>query len=114
VTDEESELGFLGGHTLAELINAEREATTAALTEAGRPNATHILPEVNPFTIGQLLYMLQMQTAIAALLFAVDAYDQPGVEAGKAATYALLGRPGYEEQAIAMRTAQAARPRHVI
>ncbi len=112
--EEDGEIAFLGGHTLAELINVEREATMAALTEAGRPNCTHFLPEVNAFTVGQFLYMLEMQTAIAALFFAVNAFDQPGVEAGKVATYALLGRPGYEERAIEMRSAQAARPRHVI
>jgi glucose-6-phosphate isomerase len=110
----EAEIGYLGGHSLAELINAEREATAQALTEAGRPNATYILPEVNAFTIGQFLYLLEMQTAISGLFYAVNAYDQPGVEAGKIATYALLGRPGYEAQAIELRTAQAARPRRVV
>lgn len=111
---EEVDISYLGGHSLAELINAEREATAAALTEAGRPNCTHILPEINPFTIGQFIYMLEMQTAISGMFYAVDAYDQPGVEAGKAMTYALLGRPGYEERALELRSAQAARPRHII
>jgi glucose-6-phosphate isomerase len=60
------------------------------------------------------MYLLEMQTAITALFFALDAYNQPGVEAGKVATYALLGRPGYEEQAVELRTQQAARPRRVI
>ena len=111
---EEGELEYLSGHSLAELINAEREATVTALTEAGRPNATHILPAVNPFTVGQFLYLLEMQTALTALFFAVNAYDQPGVEAGKEATYALLGRPGYESRAVEIRSAQAGRPRRVI
>jgi glucose-6-phosphate isomerase len=110
----EEEIAYLGGHTLAELINVEREATAIALTKAGRPNCTHIFPEVNAFTVGQFLYMLEMQTAIAALFFAVDAYDQPGVEAGKNAAYALLGRPGYEEQAVEIRSAEAARPRKIV
>jgi len=111
--DEEA-IAYLGGHTLAELMNVEREATTVALTEAGRPNCTYILPEVNPFTVGQFMYILEVQTAISALFFAVDAYDQPGVEAGKVATYALLGRPGYEARALELRTAQAAKPRRVV
>lgn len=111
---EEEGIAYLGGHSLAELINAEREATALALTQAGRPNATYILPEVNAFTVGQFLYLLEMQTAISGLFYAVNAYDQPGVEAGKIATYALLGRPGYEEQAVEMRTAQAARPRRIV
>jgi glucose-6-phosphate isomerase len=111
---EETELEYLGGHSLAEIINVEREATTVALTEAGRPNATHIIPEVNPFTVGQFLFMLEAQTVLTALFAAVNPYDQPGVEAGKKATYALLGRPGYEERAVEIRSAQAARARRII
>ena len=110
----EEDIAYLGGHSLAELINVEREATAIALAQAGRPNATYIMPEVNPFTVGQFLYMLEMQTALSGLFYAVNAYDQPGVEAGKIATYALLGRPGYEAQAVELRTAEAARPRRII
>lgn len=90
--------GYLTGHSFAELINAEQEATAIALTEAGKPNMTHIVPEINAFTVGQLLYLLEVQTAIAGELFGIDAFDQPGVEAGKIATYALLGRSGYEQE----------------
>ncbi len=110
----EEAIAYLGGHSLAQLMNVEREATASALTQAGRPNCTHFFPEVNPFTVGQFLFMLEMQTAIAALFNAVDAYDQPGVEAGKVATYALLGRPGYEAQAVELHATQAGRPRQVI
>lgn len=90
--------GYLTGHSFAELINAEQEATAIALTEAGKPSMTHIVPEINAFTVGQLLYLLEVQTAVAGELFGIDAFDQPGVEAGKIATYALLGRSGYEQQ----------------
>lgn len=93
---EMSAFAYLGGHSFAELINAEQEGTAVALTEAGRPHMTHVLPEINAFTLGQLLYLLEVQTAIAGELFDIDAFDQPGVEAGKVATYALLGRAGYE------------------
>jgi glucose-6-phosphate isomerase len=108
-SDEEKEIRYLGGHTLAELINVEREATAVALTEEKRPNCTYILPEVNAFTVGELLYMLEMQTAISGLFYAVDAYNQPGVEAGKQATYALMDRPGYEGRAVNIRMLKAAR-----
>ena len=53
------------------------------------------LPEVNAFTIGELLYMFEIQTAFAGELLALNAFDQPGVEEGKNATYALLGKPGF-------------------
>ncbi len=100
---------YLAGHSFAELINAEHEATAIALTEAGKPNMTHILPEVNAFTVGQLLYLLEVQTAIAGELFNIDAFDQPGVESGKVATYALLGRQGYEQQRQQIEQAQGQR-----
>lgn len=93
-----SAVSFLGGHTLNELIHAEQTATEYALLKAKRLNRTITLPEVNAFTIGQLLYFLEVETAFAGELLNIDAFDQPGVEEGKNATYALLGRPGFEEK----------------
>ena len=91
-------VNFLCGHTMNELIQKEQQATEYALTRAGKLNQTITLPEVNPFTIGQLMYMFMVQTAVAGELLGIDAFDQPGVEEGKNATYALFGRPGYEEK----------------
>jgi len=51
---------------------------------------------VDAFSVGALLYLFQMATAIAGELYDVNAFDQPGVELSKKATYALMGRPGYE------------------
>jgi glucose-6-phosphate isomerase len=92
-------LGYLSGHTLAELMWAEQKATAWALAQKGRPSLTITLPRVDAFSIGSLLYMLQMATAVAGELYDVDAFDQPGVELSKKATYALMGRPGYEQLA---------------
>lgn len=89
---------YLASHTFNELINAEQFATAAALAAAGRPNMTWNLPAVNAFTVGQLIYLLEVATAFAGELFNIDAFNQPGVEAGKVRTYALLGRPGFEEE----------------
>lgn len=99
-------VSFLGGHTLNELIQSERLATEYALVKSGKLNQTVMLPEVNEFTIGQLLYFFEVQTAVCGELMGIDAFDQPGVEEGKNATYALLGRPGYD----AKRQELAARP----
>ena len=90
------DVNFLCGHTMNELITAEREATEYALTTAHRLNYTIMLPEVNAFTIGQLLYMFEMETAFCGALLNIDTFNQPGVEGGKNATYALFGRKGYE------------------
>jgi glucose-6-phosphate isomerase len=73
-------------------------STEYALYKAKRMNRTIMLPEVNAFTIGQLLYMLEVETAFVAELLNINAFDQPGVEEGKIATYALMGRPGYERK----------------
>lgn len=89
-------VSYLGGHTFQELIQAEQQATAIALSEAGQPNITHTIPSINAFTIGQLFLIFQMQTAFAGELLNINAFDQPGVEAGKINTYALLGRNGYE------------------
>ncbi|MHC4261874.1 MAG: glucose-6-phosphate isomerase [Planctomycetota bacterium] len=87
---------YLGGHSLAELFHAERDGTRIALTEARRPNATIELEQVTAHSIGQLFYMLETSVALMGEHYQVNAFDQPGVEAGKIAAYALMGRAGYE------------------
>ena len=93
--DQEA-LSYLGGHSLNELLRVEQQATAFNLMKAGRPNLTLHLPEINPFTIGQLIYLLEVVTVAAAFLFGVNAFDQPGVEGGKQTTYGLMGRRGFE------------------
>ena len=83
---------------MGKLLNTEREATEYALMKAGRLNNTIILPEVNAFTIGQLLYFYELQTAYEGALLNIDTYNQPGVEEGKNATYAMFDRKGYENK----------------
>jgi glucose-6-phosphate isomerase len=89
------ELGYLGGHTLGQLLDVERRATRTALTTNGRMNMTIELPELGAGSIGQLLMMLQIATVYAGELYDVNALDQPGVELGKQLTYGLMGRAGF-------------------
>jgi glucose-6-phosphate isomerase len=91
-------VSYLGGRTLKELFHAERDGTRFALTQAQRPNATISMEKVDAHAIGQLIYMLELSVAIMGEHYDVDAFDQPGVEAGKVAAYALMGREGYEVQ----------------
>ena len=91
-------LGFLGGVTHNQLIQTEQVATEYALTVAGKMNMTITLPKVTPQTLGFLLHFFEIATAFAGELMGINAFDQPGVEEGKNATYALFGRPGYEEK----------------
>ena len=82
---------------MEELIQAENAATAYALTKAGRMNYTIWIPELNAFTLGQLLFYFELQTAYAGAMLNIDTFNQPGVEGGKNATYALFGRKGYEK-----------------
>lgn len=95
---EEETFSYLSGYSMADLLNIEQKATEIALTKNKRMNITITLPEISEFTIGQLIYMLEVETAFAGELYNINAFDQPGVEAGKIATYALMGRKGYKEK----------------
>lgn len=92
------EIAFLGGHTQAELFNTERFATEYAVMKSGHMSMRLTLPEVNAFTVGQLLYLFEVQIAFCGELLNVNAFDQPGVEEGKNAAYALLGKKGYDDK----------------
>ena len=112
--EEFASVNFLCGHTLNELIDAERRATEYALLKAKRLNQTIMLPEVNEFTIGQLLMYFMIQTAYAGALLNIDTFNQPGVEEGKNATYALLGRPGYDEKRAELNSIPAKSDKYII
>ena len=89
------ELEYLAGKTAGSLLQAEQRATAAALAHCGRPSVTLQLETVSAESLGALLYMLEIQTIFAGALFNIDPLDQPGVEAGKNYTYAMMGRPGF-------------------
>ncbi|BDG07662.1 hypothetical protein [Anaeromyxobacter paludicola] len=108
------DLAYLGGHTMGELLEAERRATGAALRKNGRPTISIELPRLEPRTVGQLLMFLELATAYAGGLYGVNAFDQPGVEAGKRYAQGLLGRPGYEKYRDELLGAPAADPALVL
>ncbi len=90
------ELAYIGGHTFNELVEYERIATTLALTDASRPNYTICFPVLDAYALGQFIHMLEVKAAISGQLYGVDAFNQPGVEAGKVLACGLMGRKGYE------------------
>lgn len=85
---------FLGKKKVSDILRAERAGTESALAKNKRPNATLALPELSPQSIGALLYLFEMAVVHFAKLLQVNPFDQPGVEAGKKAAFALLGRDG--------------------
>jgi glucose-6-phosphate isomerase len=95
---------YLRGVELGRLLRAEADGTRVALAEAGRPSISWELPQLNGATLGQMLLALMLQTAYQGELYGIDAYDQPGVEAGKVAAFALIGRAGYEARRAELET----------
>ncbi|MCC7012518.1 MAG: glucose-6-phosphate isomerase [Planctomycetes bacterium] len=91
-------ISYLGGRTLNELFAAERDGARVALTAAQRPSVTFEFPKVDPHAIGQYIQCLEVAVACMGEHYDIDAFDQPGVEAGKVAAYALMGRAGFEQR----------------
>ena len=93
------ELGYLAGQKMSRLLNSEKTATEYALVVNRRPCVTVAFGKICPYTIGQFVYLFEVSTSIAGLLFGIDAYNQPAVELGKDATLALMDSGDYAELA---------------
>ena len=85
-------LAHLSGKGFHELLTAEFQATRAALAKSHRPSVTITIPKLDAYHFAQLLYMLEVQTALTGYLFSVDPFDQPGVETAKKYTDKLMGK----------------------
>ena len=99
-------VAFLGGKSLNRLIEAERQGTEYALYKSRHMSQTITLPQVNAYTIGQLMFLLEMTTAYMGELLNIDAFNQPGVEESKIASYAVLGN---EEEKYASKREEMSR-----
>jgi glucose-6-phosphate isomerase len=97
---------YLGERSLGELFRAERDGTRIALTDAKRPNASIHFETITAHSVGQYIFMMELAVALMGEFYDVDAFDQPGVEAGKLAAYALMGRAGFEEERARIEAAQ--------
>jgi len=95
---DREEVAYLGNKKLSTLLNTERLATEIALSRAGRPNANILFPQLDEFSLGEFIMMYEIQTVFAGKLLNIDPLDQPGVEAGKIATYAMMGKKGFEKE----------------
>ena len=91
---------LLSGKSFSALMHLAQEATEWALVYENRPNCTIIMPEVNAYNWGALLFFFEMATAFEGELLNVNAFDQPGVEGYKNYMYYKLGKPGIP-QAVA-------------
>ncbi len=91
-------VGYLGGHSLSELIRAEAKASETALAKAGRPNIRLDVTRVDGDNLGRLMYMCEVATLFAGGLYNVNPLDQPGVEMGKKFAFSMMGRKGYDAE----------------
>ncbi|ADV68080.1 Glucose-6-phosphate isomerase [Deinococcus maricopensis DSM 21211] len=101
----EPEMNYLADAPYGRLMNAELVATAHALAQAGQMNYTLSLERIDAEQLGHLLQFLMLQTAVVGELLGINAFDQPGVELGKVLTYALMGRPGFDQQREELRAA---------
>mgnify|MGYP001051369316 CR=1 FL=1 len=90
-------LRYLAGSNFQTLINSEKLGTEYALLESQRPTMTVSFPTISPETVGQFIYMYEVATSYMGGLLEINTYDQPAVQLGKDATYALMGKSGYDE-----------------
>lgn len=92
-------LKYLADSNFQTLINAEKLGTEYALLESQRPTMTVVFPEISPETVGQFLYLYEVAVSYMGGLLEINTYDQPAVQLGKDATYALMGKAGYADLA---------------
>ncbi len=78
------------GVTSGDYLSGFLEGTRQALYDNGRNSITVTIPEVNPRTVGALIALYERAVSIYAYLVNINAYHQPGVEAGKKAAASIL------------------------
>lgn len=91
-------LNFLAGKHVDEVNKMAELGTRLAHVDGGVPNMRIIVPELTEYWIGQLIYMFEKGCGISGYVLGVNPFNQPGVEAYKKNMFALLNKPGYEEE----------------
>jgi len=91
-------LNYMAGKHVDEVNKMAELGTQLAHVDGGVPNIRIIVPELNEYWIGQLIYMFEKGCGISGYVLGVNPFNQPGVEAYKKNMFALLGKPGYEEE----------------
>jgi len=114
ITGEKNDI--LSGKNFSDLLKLAQEATEWALVRESRPNCTIIMPEVNPFYWGGLLFFFEMATAFEGELLGINAFDQPGVEGYKNYMYFKLKKPGISQEIVnsIVNNPLVKKPEHII
>ena len=93
-------LNYLSGKRIDEVNKMAQLGTLLAHVDGGVPNLSIEIPRINEFYLGQLIFFFEKSCAISGYLLGVNPFDQPGVEAYKKNMFALLEKPGFEEETI--------------
>ena len=91
-------LNFLSGISLDEINHEAMKGTILAHNDGGVPVMKVEIPEKNAYYLGQLFYFFEFACGVSGYLLNVNPFNQPGVESYKKNMFALLGKPGYEEE----------------
>ena len=95
-------LNFLSGKPLSFVAEQAMRGTLLAHVDGGVPNLVVTVPGRCEKSVGWLIYFFEYACGLSGYLLEINPFDQPGVEAYKNNMYALLGKPGYEEQKEAL------------
>ncbi|MGL5786396.1 MAG: glucose-6-phosphate isomerase [Bacteroidales bacterium] len=96
-------LNFLAGMRVDEVNKMAELGTQIAHVDGGVPNLRLDIPELNEFYLGEMIYFFEKACGISGYLLEVNPFDQPGVEAYKKNMFALLDKPGFEEESKAIK-----------
>ena len=96
-------LNFLAGKRVDEVNKMAELGTRLAHVDGGVPNIHISVPVLNEYYIGQLIYFFEKACGISGIILGVNPFNQPGVEAYKRNMFALLDKPGYEEDSKAIK-----------
>jgi len=91
-------LNFLSKKRI-DVVNKQAElGTMLAHVDGGIPNIRIEIPSINEYNLGMLFYFFEIACGISGYMLNVNPFDQPGVEAYKKNMFALLDKPGFEEE----------------
>lgn len=91
-------LNYLAGKSIDYVNKQASKGVVLAHVDGSVPNVIINLPEATPYHLGYLFYFFERAVAISGYMLGINPFDQPGVEAYKKNMFALLEKPGYEEQ----------------
>lgn len=103
MADNRDGLQYLEDMTVNDINVTAANGVALAHVDGGVPNIAVHIPKQDAYTLGYMIYFFELAVAISGYSFAINPFNQPGVEDYKKAMFALLGKPGYEAETKAYR-----------